>query len=53
MATMTLTDTLIKSLKAKGKSYSKSDANGLYIEVTPKGSKNWRQSYRYNGKQKK
>lgn len=48
-----LTDTLIKSLKPKDKSYSKSDANGLYIEVSSKGSKYWRQSYRYNGKQKR
>jgi integrase len=53
MATIMLTDTLIKSLKAKDKSYSISDANGLYIEITPKGSKYWRQSYRFNGKQKK
>ena len=48
-----LTDTLIKSLKPKEKSYSKSDGNGLYIEVSPSGAKYWRQSYRYNGKQKR
>jgi len=48
-----LTDTLIKSLKPKEKSYSKSDANGLYIEISPSGAKYWRQSYRYNGKQKR
>lgn len=48
-----LTDTLIKSLKPKGKSYSKSDGNGLHIEVAPSGAKYWRQSYRYNGKQKR
>jgi integrase len=48
-----LTDTLLKSLKPKGKTYSKSDGNGLYIEITPSGSKYWRQSYRYNGKQKR
>ena len=48
-----LTDTLIKSLKPKEKSYSKSDGNGLYIEVAPSGAKYWRQSYRYNGKQKR
>jgi integrase len=53
MAITMLTDTLIKSLKAKDKTYSKSDSNGLFLEVNTKGSKYWRQRYRYTGKHKK
>ncbi|WP_113955757.1 integrase arm-type DNA-binding domain-containing protein [Arenicella xantha] len=47
-----LTDTLFKSLKAQDKSYSKSDGNGLYIEVAPSGGKYWRKNFRYNGKKR-
>lgn len=47
-----LTDTKIKSLKPKTKAYKLADANGLYIYVTPKGSKYWRQKYRINGREK-
>ncbi len=47
-----LTDTKIKSLKARKKAYKLADANGLYIYVTPKGTKYWRQKYRINGREK-
>jgi len=47
-----LTDTKIKSLKAKSKPYKVGDANGLFIYVTPAGGKRWRQKYRFNGKEK-
>lgn len=47
-----LTNTKIKNLKVKDKSYKVSDAHGLYLHVHVNGSKYWRQNYRYNGKQK-
>ena len=47
-----LTDTKIKSFKPKEKSYKVGDSNGLYIYVTPKGTKYWRQKYRINGREK-
>jgi integrase len=47
-----LTDTKIKSLKAKDKPYKLGDANGLYIYVTKNGTKYWRQKYRIAGKEK-
>lgn len=43
---MTLTDTLIRSLKANGKIQKKSDGGGLYIHVSPTGGKFWRLAYR-------
>jgi len=47
-----LTNTKIKNLKTKDKSYKVSDAHGLYVHVHVNGSKYWRQNYRYNNKQK-
>ena len=49
---MALTDTKLKSLKAKDKSYSVSDDRGLFIEVL-KTKKVWRMRYRLGGKQEK
>ncbi|MFB6225360.1 MAG: tyrosine-type recombinase/integrase [Candidatus Paceibacteria bacterium] len=49
---MSLTDTQIKGMKPKSKSYKVSDGNGLFLEINPSGSKLWRFKYRYNGKQK-
>ncbi len=49
---MALTDTKIKNLKPADKPYRLADAEGLYIEVSPTGSKLWRFKYRYGGKQK-
>ena len=48
---MALTDRKIKALKGKPKSYKVADFGGLYIAVTPNGSKLWRQKYRFQGKE--
>ena len=57
---MPLSDIKVKSLKAgikadgtaTSKPYRVTDERGLYIEVTPKGSKRWRFKYRFEGKEK-
>lgn len=48
-----LTDTACRNLKSQIKPYKKSDGGGLYLLVTPTGSKLWNMSYRFGGKQKK
>lgn len=48
-----LTEVTLKNLKPKEKSYKMADSRGLYIEVTPAGSKSWKLKYRYLGKEKK
>jgi integrase len=45
-----LTDTKIKSLKAKNARYRVSDNGGLLLEVMPSGSKVWRYRYTLFGK---
>ncbi len=51
---MSLTDTLIKSLKPQQKRYKMFDGSGLYIEILPTGIKTWRIKYRdKNGKDKR
>lgn len=50
--TIMLTDTAIRALKADSRPIKKSDGGGLFIYVTPEGSKLWRLAYRFNGKQK-
>lgn len=49
---MALTDTFIRALKPIEKTTRYSDSAGLYLQVTPKGSKLWRMAFRFNGKQK-
>jgi integrase len=49
---MALTDTAIKSLKGAEKPKKHSDGGGLFLLVTVNGSKLWRLSYRFDGKQK-
>ncbi|MDB2705794.1 integrase arm-type DNA-binding domain-containing protein, partial [Pseudomonadota bacterium] len=57
---MALSDIRVKSLKAgikpdgstTSKTYTVFDEKGLYVEVTPKGSKRWRFKYRFQGKGK-
>jgi integrase len=44
-----LTDTKIKSLKAKSERYRVSDTGGLMLEVMPSGSKTWRYRYQLHG----
>ena len=50
---MALSDTAIKNLKPRDKAYKKADERGLYLLVTPNGSKLWKYKYRYEGKEKK
>lgn len=47
---MKLNDTKIKNLREPGKH---ADGAGLYLEVTPTGSKYWRMKYRFGGKEKR
>lgn len=49
---MYLTDKAIKGTKPKSQVYRLADGKGLYLEVTPQGSKLWRYRYRFNDKQK-
>jgi len=48
-----LTDTKIKTAKAKDKDYKLTDGNGLYLLVTKAGGKHWKLKYRFNGKEQK
>lgn len=50
---MALTDTALKALKPKAKTYTLADERGLYVEVFPTGGVVWRFRYRINGKQEK
>jgi len=47
-----LTDVEIKALSSSGKPLKKADGGGLFLLVEPNGSKLWRLSYRFAGKQK-
>jgi hypothetical protein len=49
---MKLTDIKIRSLKPKSKLYKVTDGHGLYIAITPTGSKYWRYKYRFMGAEK-
>ncbi len=49
---MPLTDTEVRAAKPKEKPYKLSDGGWLYLFVTTTGSKLWRISYRYEGKEK-
>lgn len=50
---MPLTDVKIRNLKPKDMVYKVSDEKGLYLLVSPNGSKHWKLKYRYDGKEKK
>lgn len=50
---MPLTETKLRTLKSKDKSYKVADQRGLYIEVTPSGGKLWRFRYRIGKTEKK
>jgi integrase len=50
---MALTDTAIKLAKPSETDRKLADAKGLYLLVTPNGSKLWRLKYRINGIEKK
>ena len=46
-----LTDVQVRNAKPKDKPYTMADGGGMYLEVSPTGSKIWRMSYRQpNGK---
>jgi integrase len=49
---MALTDTAVKNFKGQEKPAKFSDGGGLFLLVTPTGSKLWRLAYRYQKKQK-
>lgn len=49
---MPLNDAFCRALKPKAKPYKVSDSAGLHILVRPNGSRLWRWSYRFAGKQK-
>ena len=49
---MALSDTKIRTLKTKGKSFKVSDEKGLFLLVTPAGGKLWRLKYRIDNKEK-
>ncbi|HHH12771.1 MAG TPA: DUF4102 domain-containing protein, partial [Thiolapillus brandeum] len=44
---MALTDMAIRAAKPRERLYKLYDERGLYLEVTPKGSKRWRFRYRH------
>jgi integrase len=47
-----LTDAKVRAAKPRAKPYKLTDANRLYLLVTPSGGKLWRWNYDYDGKQK-
>lgn len=49
---MKLTDLAVKNAKGKDKPYKLSDGDGLFLYVTPGGSRLWRLKYRFDGKEK-
>ncbi len=49
---MALNDKKITNLKPQNKVLKLSDGGGLFIQVSPQGSKLWRMAYRFNGLQK-
>ncbi|APH71031.1 tyrosine-type recombinase/integrase [Aquibium oceanicum] len=49
---MPLTDTQLRAIKPFQSTKKYSDGGGLFVQVTPQGSKLWRLAYRYGGKQK-
>ncbi len=50
---MALTDTAIRQAKPGAKERKLADEKGLYLLLTPSGSKLWRLKYRLDGKEKK
>lgn len=50
---MKLSEVKCKSIKPEQKTKRYFDGGGLYLEVTPKGSRYWRLKYRFNTKEKR
>lgn len=49
---MPLTDLKIRTLKPEAKSRKYTGGGNMYLELKPNGSKLWKMSYTYTGKQK-
>lgn len=49
---MALSALTIKAAKGRARPYKLADSDGLYLLVTPAGSRYWRMNYRHFGKQK-
>src|SRR5215475_6288578 len=49
---MKLTDTFVKRKQVNGKAQKFADGGGLFLYISPKGTKSWRLAYRYLGKHK-
>ncbi len=50
---MPLSDAQLRALKPKAKPYKVSDFDGLYVTVTPSGSRLWHLKYRIGGREKR
>ncbi len=50
---MPLSDTAVRTARARGKRYKLGDQRGLYLQVEPGGSKLWRLKYRFGEREKK
>lgn len=49
---MTLSDVQIRNAKPQERPYKVADGGGLYLQVTPSGSRLWRLKYRIHGREK-
>ena len=49
---MKLNDIAVRKAKPETKPYRMADGGGMYLEVSPNGSKYWRLAYRFESKQK-
>ena len=47
-----LTDAQCRGAKGEDKAYKLTDADGLFLYITPTGHRSWRYRYRFGGKQK-
>lgn len=50
---MPLTDVVIRGAKSPEKNWKLADEKGLYLLITPQGSKRWNLKFRFAGKEKK
>lgn len=48
-----LTDAAIRRAKPAGKPVRLYDSGGLYLEISPRGGRYWRQKYRFDGKERR
>ena len=49
---MPLTEVVVRSAKPREKPYKLADGLGMYLLVSPNGSRLWRLKYRFGGKEK-